>query len=211
MGFLYRLISPSGKVYVGMTKRTMAQRLQSYRDEAARPSVQRPIIRAIRKYGLEAFDVAAAACDDALLGRAERVLIRLHKLVGSAQYNAHEGGTGGATAVSIEATKAKQLQLLGAGEHPFQKPEVRDKQRASASALMRDPVRSAPQRAAFARWRGENEHPNRTPERLARARQVRSLATENPTWTHQRIADEVGWSRRGVSRVLSGERWAGVK
>lgn len=58
MGIIYKLTSPSGKAYVGQTVQKLAARIGGHRSRSRCFAIG----NAIKKYGLEAFDVEVLAC-----------------------------------------------------------------------------------------------------------------------------------------------------
>lgn len=85
----------NGKAYIGITCNGVRHRLFAH-ESLARHGGNLPFHRAIRKYGIEAFDtVVLAVCnglDDAR--KAEREFIAIHGTFGLNGYNATEGGEG---------------------------------------------------------------------------------------------------------------------
>lgn len=89
MGYLYTLTSPSFKSYVGLTTRTMEERLKEHQEPA---SGCRAISNAIQKYGLENFVVDYYECPDDELNKHERWMVNLMGTLSPGGYNLREGG-----------------------------------------------------------------------------------------------------------------------
>jgi len=93
----------NGKVYVGKTKRTLAQRIKEHARDASKGD-NLLFHRAIRKHGLGAFEWkaivelsgenASETDTDETLDMYERKMIALYKSFGPAGYNLTEGGDG---------------------------------------------------------------------------------------------------------------------
>jgi group I intron endonuclease len=54
---IYRLTSPSGRCYLGLTKSSLKTRWQQHRAKALKTAINHPLYNAIRKYGAESFVV----------------------------------------------------------------------------------------------------------------------------------------------------------
>lgn len=113
----------NGKGYVGITCRGVRNRLYSHESEARHGS-NKPFARAIRKYGLAAFETRVLAQgltrDQAI--EAEKQFVAEFETFGPRGYNATAGGDGewagiSATALSVAIKKrrpiAKQGPLFG--------------------------------------------------------------------------------------------------
>lgn len=86
---MYIMTSPSGRSYVGVTKQRLKDRMwQHNRDSKSRGS--RPIVRALRKYGLDNFDVRPLVYGDLdyLYGLEEAAI----QVLAPEGYNAASGG-----------------------------------------------------------------------------------------------------------------------
>lgn len=104
MGFIYIAQAPNGKCYVGQTKRHPEQRLQ----EHAKYATCRVIHHAIKKYGLENFDIDwIEVPDDELDAYEVKVIAKLECMVPNG-YNLTSGGE--ATEYSAE-TRAKMSKV----------------------------------------------------------------------------------------------------
>jgi group I intron endonuclease len=54
---IYKIISPSGKFYIGLTKSKVSERWRQHKKKAAKAESNHPFYNAIRKYGSKSFDV----------------------------------------------------------------------------------------------------------------------------------------------------------
>lgn len=105
--YIYCAISPSGKRYVGQTRRDVEQRWKEHLDDARDPNKDRckALNHAIRKYGGDAFRVfRIACCLPWLLDEYEQDLIVHHRCSVPHGYNIKLGGSSGS---HHEETKAK--------------------------------------------------------------------------------------------------------
>ena len=88
-GIIYKLTSPSGRSYVGLTKQSLEQRLHRHKSEVR----ARPISNAIKKYGLDSFVVEILhECHHACLGALEQLEIARHNTIVPNGYNQTIGG-----------------------------------------------------------------------------------------------------------------------
>ena len=98
---VYKLISPSGKIYVGWTGRPLKKRLQDHMSEVRR-GYQRPIQKALRKYPLEQWqqEVLLETIDyrQSILTEVESIK-KYNTTDPSIGYNISTGGEYGATGV----------------------------------------------------------------------------------------------------------------
>jgi hypothetical protein len=90
MGCLYKLDFASGKSYVGMTEKSMSQRMTSHR-RAARGKSQYAVYRAWRKYGEPKPRILAFATGEYLFFLEEQA-VRAYGTYGSGGYNLTPGG-----------------------------------------------------------------------------------------------------------------------
>lgn len=99
-GIIYQIYFPNGKLYVGLTTKSLSHRVKSYEKEIKCVSRTRPVVRALRKYGLvnckfTLLDVVEN-CSREELGNLEKVRIhQMKSLLQQGGYNLHEGGYGG--------------------------------------------------------------------------------------------------------------------
>lgn len=95
MGYIYKITNKvNGKSYIGKTERTIQRRFQEHCHEAYEErSYDRPLYRAIRKYGKENFEVTELEQTDQAEER-EIYWINFYKTYGANGYNATKGGDG---------------------------------------------------------------------------------------------------------------------
>lgn len=60
--YVYRLTSPSGRSYIGLTGRSVKERWQKHKRQAEFGTGRHPLYDAMRKYGFESFLVETVAC-----------------------------------------------------------------------------------------------------------------------------------------------------
>lgn len=95
MGCLYKLTSPSGKSYIGISLFSVEKRCAEHQ-AAARKGVRTALYAAIRRYGFEQFAVAVLAESDSwpALCEMERASITEHVTLAPSGYNMTTGGDG---------------------------------------------------------------------------------------------------------------------
>jgi len=93
MGWIYILTSPVGKSYVGQTVRKWNERLRRHLLDVEKGSML-AIHRAIRKYGIENFQVALYEFPDEELDEKEKEFIRILNTMAPNGYNMTPGGDG---------------------------------------------------------------------------------------------------------------------
>lgn len=102
MGLIYKLTSPSGKSYIGMTLRTMEQRMKEHNRSDSNCTF---LVNAINKYGFDAFTKEILwEGEDARTSDMEREMISKHNTLVPNGYNLRSGG-GRGERVSIELSK----------------------------------------------------------------------------------------------------------
>jgi group I intron endonuclease len=110
---VYKLTSPSGKIYIGWTSRKLKKRLQDHMSEVRR-GYQRPIQKAFRKYPLEEWqqEVLLETTDyDQSLKIEVESIEALNTTNSTIGYNISTGGEYGATGVKrSEEYKAKMRE-----------------------------------------------------------------------------------------------------
>lgn len=97
MGIIYKLTSPSNKVYIGQTTVSLSQRLRRHKHDAIAAKRTTAIARAIRKYGYESFDIDIILnCDNEDLNDHEIRLIQEYNSTDPKHgYNISTGGQEG--------------------------------------------------------------------------------------------------------------------
>jgi group I intron endonuclease len=203
MGCLYKLTSPSGKSYIGISMFPIEKRLLEHQRNATKRNGRGPLRSAIRKYGIASFTCQVLAERDswAELCELERTAIETHGTFCPRGYNMTTGGDG----VVGLAEESKQLHrsqtsvgTLKAWQRPsmrakraaaFEKPAVKTKQaettRKQMATAYQDPAFVEKIRAARA-----------NPEfRKAMSRSVREL-WKNPEYRANQVAKRRGRSHR---------------
>lgn len=106
MGCLYKLTSPSGKSYIGITMHDTEKRLTEHVKRAFSLRARGPLHAAIRKYGLDAFtqEILGRADEWSELCAMEKVAIETHQTLSPLGYNMTSGGDG-VTGMSEEARR----------------------------------------------------------------------------------------------------------
>lgn len=97
MGYIYCITNLiNGKQYVGQTIRTIEERFKDHSRQAySSENEDRPICRAIRKYGIENFKIEELEqVEDDLLNEKEIYWIQELQTYGKSGYNATKGGDG---------------------------------------------------------------------------------------------------------------------
>lgn len=95
------LKSPSGKIYIGQTIRSIKKRLNQHQEKS---SGCRAICGAIKKYGWENFEIDWYECPDNQLNKHEKWMVILMRTLSPNGYNLKEGGGNGKLS---EETKQK--------------------------------------------------------------------------------------------------------
>lgn len=121
MGLIYKLTSPSGKSYIGMTLRTMEQRMKEHCRNDSKCTF---LVHAINKYGFNSFTQEILwEGEDARTSDMEREMINKHDTLVPNGYNLRSGGGRGErisgklrekfSMIQREASKRKNDGLLG--------------------------------------------------------------------------------------------------
>lgn len=117
MGALYRLTSPSGKAYIGITSQTTAKRWWKHKNNAAHGRGSRmgsecmALYDAIRKYGSDGFKVETLVIADfEYLKDLERKVIAEFGTKAPNGYNLTVGGDGAVGASPTDAARQKMSQ-----------------------------------------------------------------------------------------------------
>ena len=95
MGFIYKITNKiNGKSYIGKTEQTVEKRFKEHISDARNKAhMDRPLYRAIRKYGIENFIIETLEeCDNAV--EREVFWIKHYNTFGNSGYNATIGGDG---------------------------------------------------------------------------------------------------------------------
>ncbi len=141
MGCLYKLTSPNGKSYIGITLKTCDGRWEKHLEHARGKRANGAIYAALRKYGPESFTrEALAECDDwpTLCGM-EREAIRTHGTLSPGGYNLTLGGEG----VQGPRSEADRLKISAAQKKRFERPEERERLRLNGIKGCNSPMAKA--------------------------------------------------------------------
>jgi len=161
-GFLYRLTFPNGKVYIGITSRTVERRFAEHckNATAGRPQA---VSRAIAKYGATAVMVETlVAAPWAYLVELERRAISHFGTMGDGGYNLTLGGEGVLGLIASDETRAK-LRTAQTGKKLSE--ETRAKMRESSKArVLTDELRE--------KFRLANLGKKNRPESIEKTRQA---------------------------------------
>lgn len=119
MGIIYCLTSPSGKMYIGQTRRSIEKRFE----EHCRSDNSLFLYNAIQKYGPEKFKKEILLhCDDTVLDVCEIKFIKEFNTLYPNGYNIRTGGSSG---LHCDASKERMRQSkLGENNHNFGKPRT---------------------------------------------------------------------------------------
>jgi group I intron endonuclease len=116
MGYIYMLTSPSGKIYIGQTIRSIEKRFKQHQQTS---STCVAIYNAIKYHGWENFETDWYECPDEDLNFDEELLVREMGTLAPSGYNLKEGGGNGKLS---EETKQKIGEAqLGEKSHMFGK------------------------------------------------------------------------------------------
>lgn len=168
MGCLYQLTSPSGKSYIGITSKTVAERFYQHVKHSRiglgwgkrrGPESNMVIHRAMRKYGAESFSIKelVRANDWEYLCDLERKVIVAFDTCAPRGYNTAEGGEG-ATGVgfSQEARDLHKKRLSKSVTRSWKDPEIRARH---MTAFTGEKFRNAIRSSMVARWKDPEFRP----------------------------------------------------
>jgi hypothetical protein len=91
---IYRLTSPSGRFYIGLTKSSLKTRWQQHKKKAEKTSVNHPLYNAIRKYGPNSFKVEIIDYTDTLENAQALEIKYIAESNKEKPYNLSPGGEG---------------------------------------------------------------------------------------------------------------------
>ncbi len=118
MGIIYKITSPSGKIYIGQTKRTIEKRLSEHLKCTGSCIL---LENAIKKYGTDKMDVEVLIqINDEKLDDYETKFIELYDSLEPKGYNIRSGG--GCGIHSVESRKRMSEAKRGEKNHNFGKP-----------------------------------------------------------------------------------------
>ncbi len=130
MGSLYKLTSPSGKSYIGISLKGVDARWAKHVEHAMGKRSAGALYAALRKYGPDTFTRTLLAEEDdwTTLRAMEITAIREHQTLAPIGYNITQGGEGTRTRLSAEA----KANISAAQKARFRRPEERARLRAFA-------------------------------------------------------------------------------
>lgn len=123
MGTLYRLTSPSGKSYIGISSKTTEERWKKHIEHALGKRTSGVLYTALRKYGSDSFKVETLviANDWAYLCDLEKKVIHAYNTKAPFGYNVSDGGEG----VLGQRSEEVKARISAAQKKRFQNPEQR--------------------------------------------------------------------------------------
>ena len=179
---LYKLTSPSGKSYIGITRGALQVRLNHHRFDSERGS-RGKLHTAIRKYGFENFkvEVLNASNDPDELCELEIAAIREHGSFGKGGYNLTLGGEG---VLGTKLTEERKINLVKS--RALRKLEKTDEELALERARRSVSAKRVMALATYTRNQPGYDHAekiaearaNRTPEQVAAEKANRSSAAK---------------------------------
>jgi group I intron endonuclease len=123
MGVIYCLTSPSGKQYIGQTKRPIEKRLKEHCSNCSGSIILKA---AIDKYGLNTFNVEILLqVNNTLLNDYESKFIEVYNTMEPNGYNVRSGGSQQSTH-SIESRQRMRESKLGNKNHNFGKERSKE-------------------------------------------------------------------------------------
>ncbi len=160
MGCLYKLTSPSGKSYVGISLKGIAARWSKHVEHAMGKRTSGALYAALRKYGPETFTriVLAEEDDWDTLRAMEIAAIRAHQTLAPLGYNITQGGEGTRTRLSAQA----RAKISAAQKARYQRPEERARLLAVGAAARER--KSAKQRGIRSELKRQRAEYTKSPE-----------------------------------------------
>ena len=118
MTIIYKYTSPSGKVYVGKTERSLKVRRWEHCKDA-RAGLQRPFLAAVRKYGIDSFQLEVLAEIESDFGNFVEMLfiVALCSADKHIGYNVSDGGEG-CLGVRAKPETIQRLREIAKGRVP---------------------------------------------------------------------------------------------
>lgn len=174
-GVLYKLTSPSGKSYIGISSKGLEARWAKHVEHACGKRTAGALYAALRKYGPDSFtrELLAETQDWEELRAMEIAAIRAHGTLAPAGYNITQGGEGTRTRLSVEA----RANISAAQKLRYQRPGERERLRAAgaiarAASSERGRIRREQRRADRAAYVASQEF-----KEMHSARVKKALAT----------------------------------
>jgi hypothetical protein len=200
MGVLYKLTSPSGKSYIGITSKTLEQRWAKHVEHAFGKRDAGALYGALRKYGVETFKrEQLGECDDwERLCQMEKDAIASHGTLSPNGYNLTIGGEG----IIGPKTEQGRANIARAQRERFKRPDqqellrrnVKKMQAANAARRAANPPVPKPRKPRMSK----EEHSARTKAAMARP-DVKQKTIEcarrraaNPDWRAKISAAKTG-------------------
>ena len=113
-GVIYKITNiVNGKIYIGKTRHTLAQRWNDHK-KAARKFINRRLCNAMNKYGYSKFKMSLVEqCKslDELNTREKYYIATYHSMNKDIGYNMHEGGSGGNTLINFSPEERRVVIL----------------------------------------------------------------------------------------------------
>lgn len=161
MGCLYRLTSPSGKSYIGVTMKTAEQRFKQHIRDARSLRTRRLIGRAIERYKPENFTVETLVVSDSLVYLQElevRAIAVFKTLWPKGGYNGCAGGNG-----AIAITKEAERRRIEKMRKTMETPAYKETQRRVQAIVWTEGRRKARAAETKALWK-DSDYRNRLRE-----------------------------------------------
>lgn len=218
---VYCLTSPSGRKYIGVTRRTAADRFKEHCYEARRGRKNIPILSALSKYGPESFQVdVLAKCENVDLAfQLEADLIAELNTIAPNGYNATTGGDGvkALSGEALEYRKKRQREGMNTPESRAKRSEIGKKNGAKTSAALKerwaDPAwrKSTLEKIrASAKRRTKPKPVKKTRDQLAleHSERMKKIWADNPTFSPGRSGQSMTDEEKELRRRFMLDDWA---
>lgn len=130
MGIIYKLTSPSGKEYVGLTTRTLEARMREHRVEhiykGDTKKWNKPLYRAMRKYGFENFKIEKLFDEDCTIDELRDKEIYFIELYDTFN-NGYNSTLGGESTLGFRFTDEQKKKLSDRSKRYWSNKEYRRK------------------------------------------------------------------------------------
>lgn len=200
---IYKLTSPSGRFYIGLTKTTVKERWRQHVSKALKTDYNHPLYNAIRKYGAESFTVEQI---DSANGKVSAAELEKHHISNSPKkllYNISPGG-------ESDGEVGGRIFWERINNNPQMREEYLKK--LSDVKKTRDWSDYEAMSDAAKKWRAENPKEayklSYRASRIARRKQQNTLTTE---YTDNRtLKERLMWKhkRAEMTRKNALEQWA---
>lgn len=214
MGCLYMLTSPSGKSYIGLSKRTAPERFANHLKHVGLGR-RNAIHRAILKYGPETFRVRTLVIADDLeyLKLIEPLAIRAYSTFCPNGYNMTHGGEGSAFWAPESLVKAK-IGQRAAWQRNYEQRKNASKPAIAAMRRACEDVEIETRRrrsiSTTMKSRGIGKSATNGAAKLTRESVLRIREMLRTGLTQTGIAKSFGVSRRLIGFINTGHRWGHV-